>query len=380
MDIDPGYREPPSKFSPKILEDIEKETIWTRLLYDDSAAADMCKVQFTKATIRVFQEDFFFTITLAKEVPRRTHILLLFPEERKVLDLTKTRDLHVINKFIDQYISKQQNTSMPQMVMVLGDTLYKVTGVTGRLYMQWADCVEYVSGRNPSRWMQTPLLASTNGHFKMTGLFPVFSQHRLESFVHPDCCTFYVPKGCVVWSLDTQLPDPPLEHEALPEAIAANRTQRDMIPDHELPKYQRRKPRAAATAATASITHDSESETDGTPRLLTDGGTASDDYESVTVIISDLPTPRPFQPTQAATTVLNSSFFDLDPELPAPRIPADFRPSRTTSQGDDRMEATAAPSAALNALNYPLLGLYSAPKDSTAFRQRPGKPSNGSAK
>jgi hypothetical protein len=364
MDIDLGWREAPSKFSPQILEDIEKDTMWTRLQYDDSASADICKVQFAKAHTRVFQQDYFFTITLAQEVPRHTHILVLFPEHRKVVNLTKTRSLHEINTLIDQYMSKEK--TLPQMVVVLGDTLYKVSGVTGRLYLQWAECVEYVSGRHPTRWHQTLLLASTNGHFKMTGLFPIFSQHRLESFVHPDCCTFYVPKSCVVWSLDTQAPSPPLDHEAMPAAVVADRAQRDMIPDHEVAKYQRR-PRQPGTVATA-ITHDSESETDGTPRLVPDASTASEDYDSVTLVITELPTPRPFQPTQAAATVLSSGFFDLDPESPAPRTPSDFRPARKTND----TEPAATISAAANALNHPLLGLYSAPKDSTAFRRPRG--------
>lgn len=88
-------------------------------------------------------------------------------------------------------------------------------------------------------------------------------------------------------------------------ATVMDRAQRDMIPDHEVPKYQRRAPLGVVTrteTATISATTTTED----------DQATHSEDYDSLTVYIPELPTPRPFGHTTAASAVLASNFFSLD--------------------------------------------------------------------
>jgi hypothetical protein len=356
-----------------VLDGIASGSIWVHLQYHDSASANICKVQFAKATTRIYQEDYFFTVTLARQIPRRTPMLLLFPVTRDVLDLSKTRSLEAINGYIDEHLGKDPKVA--QMVVCLGGVMYKMDGITGRLYMQWAQILEYVSDRHPNRWSETPVFASTDGHFKMTGLFPVFGQHMLQRFIHPDCSTFYVPRGYVVWHLDKARPTRSLEHEAMHTATVENRAQRDMIPDHEVSKYQRRPPRAPEQAVTQEDIHSLHVQR----ARAVEASTTSDDYEPIVVTISELPTPRPFAPTNAAASVLDSGFFDLDdtsdsqssPSLSSQATPRpssysawqDFNTSRPVHEEEMR--------SLTNMLNSPLLGLYSSPKDSQALRKAP---------
>jgi hypothetical protein len=362
-----------------IVDGIKSGSIWLHLQYHDSTANNICKVQFGKSLTRVYQEDYFFTVTLAKEVPRNTQILLLFPATREVLDLSKTRNLHDINRYIDEHLGK--DPKMAQLVLCLGSIMYKLDGVDGRLYLHWAEVLEYVSDRHPNRWMQTPLLASTDRHFKMTGLYPVFGQHMLQRFIHPDCSTFYVPRRYVVWSLDTVSPAPPLEHEAMQTATVVNRAQRDIIPDHEAAKYQRRTGHIDSGKNDADTGSKKQIAIWSRARAL-DASTTSEEYEPIVVTISELPTPRPFAQTNAVAAALNSGFFDVDDTSDSQSSPAlsqaTPRPSSWSADFDTTRSVQAEEMKFLTSmLNTPLLGLYSSPKDSQALRKTPKSAGSG---
>ena len=365
MDPNQYTAEATPSVSKHILDIVKSGGIWLRLQYDE---ADACKVQFAKASTRLYYKDFYFTMLLTKTVPRGVRLLFLFPETRVVLDTSKTRDLATINAVIDKNLGKDPKTT--QAVLCVGDALYKVEGVTGRLYMQWAQKLEYVSGRNPNRWSDTPVLASTDRHFKTTGMFPVFGQNKLTSFIGQDCFTLYVPAKYIVWSLDTAKPVSSIEHEALMSATVSDRLQRDMIPDHEVHKYQRR---VIATSLDPqdSPRSDESGQEDRSRRRLdqsTTATTGSEDYDSVTLLVSDLPTPRPFARTEAAASVLASGFFALDEPGPDDHTPS---PIRQTSQYDLSYRDTPKDeeiASMIDSLNIPLVPLFSPPNDSLARR------------
>lgn len=184
--------------SENILKGLDPQSgeVWLRLPYND---ADSCKVAFDHAAKWTYEATYFFTITLAATVPRGVRLLLLFPDTRAVLDTSKVRDVAAINRVISANLGKDPKTT--QAVLCVGDALYKVSGVSGRLYMHWAETLEYANGRTPTRWRNTPILASTDTHFGATGLYPVFGQHKRHSFIPRGCETFYTPAGFVVWSL-----------------------------------------------------------------------------------------------------------------------------------------------------------------------------------
>jgi len=362
--------EPIPSVSEHILKEIKSEAIWVRIQY---AAEDICKVQFAKAETRVYRQDVFFTITLADEVPRNKRILLLFPEHKSVLDLSKTRDLADINQFIDKHASK--DPKLPQLVMCLGDVLYKVEGVTGRIYLHWAQLIEHVAGRQPSRWEDAPLIASTDGHFVMTGLFPVYGQHKLQSFIHPGSLRFYLPKGFVAWSLDERIKVAKVEKEAMKAHTVVARAQRDMVPDHEMDKYTSRTYLPKRQGASRSVGERSETESETEQKAVGPGdSTVSEEYESVDVTINPEPTPRPWAPSDAVSAVLGSGFFDLDPTTQAAPPPSQPQPARAKASSpppprgtqhsrslrdDDLVELE-------NYLNAPLLPLFSSPTDRKA--------------
>jgi len=293
---------------------------------------ESCKVQFAHAAKFLYEQKYFFTITLASEIPRGVRLLLVFPANRAILDTSKERNVAAINAFIDANLGRDPKTH--QMVLCVGDSLYKVSGVTGRLYLQWAAILEYTADRTPSRWRQTPVLATTNGHFKCTGLYPVFGQERNHSFIGRGRWKMYAPRGYVVWSLDCPRTAKAVQCEAMSKATVTDRGTRDMIPDHEMDKYQEAMTTITTAAATDGETSDTASDRDD--HRAGEASTASEDYDSATVIIKEMPTPRPFASTQTASLVLTSGFFDLDAEsssspdvahsrhAPAPSPPYDF--------------------------------------------------------
>jgi len=344
--------------SKQIVDAAKSGEIWKRLAWDD---ADSCNIRFDKADKYLYDPECFFTITFAETVPRGIHVLILFPETLEQVNTGKVRDVATINRIIDANLGK--NPKHVQAVLCVGDTLYKVSGVTGRPYMHWAATLEYTTSRNPSRWQQTPILASTNGHFASTGLCPVFGQHKRESFVPRGCSKVYTPNGYVVWSLDTAAPVPAVRREALSKATVQDRAQRDMIPDHEMDQYQRR----PVVATTTARKHDSTATTtteDDQDRATDDDNTRSEDYSSINVVISELPTPRPFSQTHTSAAVLASGFFNLDAdEAPSPVPSHDFAPPRAPEvmpRGD--------------AMDIPMLPIYSAPQDSRARRAPASRP------
>jgi len=336
--------------SKQIVDAAKSGEIWKRLAWDD---ADSCNIRFDKADKYLYDPECFFTITFAETVPRGIHVLILFPETLEQVNTGKVRDVAAINRIIDANLGK--NPKHVQAVFCIGDTLYKVSGVTGRLYMHWAATLEYTTSRNPSRWQQTPILASTNRHFASTGLCPVFGQHKRESFVPKGCSKVYTPNGYVVWSLDTAAPVPAVRREALSKATVQDRAQREMIPDHEMDQYQRRPVVATARKHESVATTTTEDDQD---RATDDDNTRSEDYSSINVVISELPTPRPFSQTHTSAAVLASGFFNLDAdEAPSPVPSHDFAPPRVpevTPRGD--------------AMDIPMLPIYSAPQDSRARR------------
>ena len=134
----------PSETTPSvskhILDEIASGEIWLRLPYNDK---DSCKVQFSQASMSLYQREYFFTITLAKEVPRRMRLLMLFPESRAVLDTAKIKDMASINKFIACHIGKEPKSI--QAVLCVGDSLYKVivyssVGCTLSLSLSASNC------------------------------------------------------------------------------------------------------------------------------------------------------------------------------------------------------------------------------------------------
>jgi hypothetical protein len=361
--------------SAHVLDEIKSGAIWLRIPY---SASEMCNVQFQNAETRVYDKQFFFTVTLASHVARGIQVVLLFPHTRFVLDLSKQRSVVKINELIKEHLGK--DPTLPQMVLCLGDLLFKVTGVKGHLYLLWAETLEFVSGRLPTRWYQTPLLASTDGHFKTRGIFPMFGQHKMHSFIQPVSCKFVIPSRYVVWSLDTRPSPGPVPHEAVTSATVASHAQRDMIPDHELPKYQTKPSAVESHRETSDDDDDDPSSHDGYHRRLRDvyASTASEEYESATLVASELPTPRPFSQTKGATSVLASGFFDVDAESAeeATNRPALAASPSATLSSSPRPSDFDNPHAARRhyirrseSMAIPLAPLYSPPKDSVARRK-----------
>lgn len=349
--------------SQHILTTIKTGDFYTHLPFHTD---ESCKVQFANAARHLYEKKYFFTITLATTIPRGVRLLLVFPERRVVLDTSEERDVASINRFIDTNLSRDPKTI--QMVLCVGDSLYKVSGVTGRLYMHWAATLEYTSGRTPTRWKQAPILATTNGQFCCTGLFPVFGQEKFHSFIRKGCESITSPTGFVVWSLDGEAPKQAVEHEAVSKAMVADRAQRDMIPDHEMHKYQSR---VAASAGNQSETTSDTEE----PHGRGETSTASEDYDSVIVHVKELPTPRPFAPTQAVSLALTSGFFDLDADSAPSSSPdtASMRPPSQSQRHND-FALSSVPSNGSNSRwhedrdNVPMVPLFSPPKDSRATR------------
>ena len=230
--------------------------------------------------------------------------------------------------------------------------------------------MEYTASRNPSRWLQTPILASTNGHFKATGLFPIFGQHKLHSFIGRGCSVICAPRNYVVWSLDTKTPAPPVKCEAMSQASVSDRAQRDMIPDHEMHKYQPHLAQATTDDQSGTTTEDDQSR-----GQISGAGTNSEDYDSITVFISELPTPRPFAPGTGASAVLSSGFFALDPDSESSPDVAHGRPAAPAAAVSSHHDFSPSPpyharavTDAMTLHEIPMVPLYSSPKDSHARR------------
>jgi hypothetical protein len=330
---------------------VDAKTIWTALLHD---TADTKAVSFEHHGARVYHPDSFFHPILGSKVAK-TRMLLLFPHDQHVIDTWRTPGLARINRELNEHLGP--DPAQVQVVLCVRDWRYKIRGVRGKLYLQWADTLCIYQRNTKTDWTNMPLLVATDGTFGQWAAFPVFGLVTDRCFIAKERIKYVMPRNYVMFSCDAQplVPDP--DHAALNASAVANLAERDLVPDHELPKYQMDGLRQAGPGAeTPSLSSaDREARTDD-----------DDDDSGMSVFISDMPTPRwgPLPEDPVQTAMMREFFGDASaPSAAGMTVPDDFQ--LPTAIGGR------APASSLTVIRF------AAPQDSASRREAKTKLRDG---
>lgn len=304
---------------------VKSGDIWVALLHN---TRDTVKVRFGLSESRLYHPSAFFHPVLSHNV-EGAHMLLLFPDDKYIIDTARTSSTRLISERINAHLGK--DPTLVQMVLCIGDMRYKIRGIPpgSRLYLRWAStlCIYEKVGETTlfkKQWGDVPLLAITNGRFKELAMFPVFGLHTDRCFVAMTNLRYVFRRNYVMYPLDVKPNEADPERVPLSTHDVLDIVERDVVPHHELVKYE--------VCATLS----SDRSPMGTPSLSsadhetrTGGDDDSDDDDgdsSVSIYTGDFHTPRHVQLTAAARRkqteqAVLDHFFDGDADDDTPSTP-----------------------------------------------------------
>ena len=109
----------------------------------------------------------------------KQYAIILFPHhpdhDKKILDTQRYSQEDLSRELNARYHAGNDDTQR-RLVIIYGDTIYKVRNIDGHIYLVWAEAVSRVVPNKPKDCItvkECPMLIETNKHLSCTHYFPI---------------------------------------------------------------------------------------------------------------------------------------------------------------------------------------------------------------
>lgn len=231
------------------LRDTDPSLVWALACTDPNAI----KVDFTFNSARQcqFPNDWFFEADTLQNIDAKSAFVLLFSKSHEIKKTTAygndtvrvTADIQLkMNPYVDPVTSRP--SGITQFSVLWGDHLFNVTGVSGNIYLWWANQISSYQRDQHTGIMSKqihkmskgmPLLVHTDSHFKILHVFPLIVYDGRVQFIASN--RFKYPHKLNAWNPGFPHDTKPAHHSPratiLSEVDVAARRDRQVLPEGE---------------------------------------------------------------------------------------------------------------------------------------------------
>lgn len=202
-----------SGISARLERAIETDTIWADMVADPHSRA----INFSDQSVRESHYDRqTFEAEVMATVPSNLDLAAVFPSltlegGQRVIRASRYRRLDRFNRELNARLHRHQTAV--QVAFCWADYIYRVSGVSGNLYLTWARELSIYHPDDPEIdkvGRDLPLLVATDGHFRTVAYYPLIAgDSTFEILFMPaasTACSY--PRDFAIYPCDTPEPEP----------------------------------------------------------------------------------------------------------------------------------------------------------------------------
>lgn len=240
------------------LRDVDPALIWGMACTDSNAI----KVDFSHSNARQcqFPNDWIFEADTSPLIDKESGFILLFSKARAIKTTAQYGNDTVkltadIQKHMHPYVDADTGrlSGVTQFSVLWGDHIFNVTGVSGTVYLWWANKISSYQ-RDPKTGLVAPhihkmplgmpLLVHTDSHFQIQHVCPLIVYENHVRFIASD--RFKFPHKLTAWIPGFPHDTKPVHHSPrtliLSEVDVAARRDREILPEGERRSFGIRHP------------------------------------------------------------------------------------------------------------------------------------------